>query len=334
MQLLQIGELCEDFDPTIDERYLPAFETRQANFGKGIGFYAPAVKSYETDEFSNCGTCSFAGFSVTGAECSLRCDHCQTAVLAPMAPAVSPEKLFETAKAQKAAGSGGMLISGGSDKRNRVPLDRYFDTMSRIRSELDLKILVHVGFVDEAQAKGLAAAGVDSVMLDIIGADETVAEVYHLPWASTDNYRRSLANLADAGLPMSPHIVIGLHYGEIRGEYKALEIISEFAPALSSLVLVGLQPIVGTPMEHTAPPTPDEMGEVFRAARLQLPTTQILLGCERPHGEHKLRTDELALKAGLNGVAYPAEGIIGLARALGLEPSLSGFCCSLKFQGV
>ena len=49
-------------------------------------------------------------------------------------------------------------------------------------------------------------------------------------------------------------------------------------------------------------------------------------------GDHKVKTDALALKAGLNGIAYPAEGIPELAVELGLRPVFSEQCCSLIYQ--
>jgi len=321
-----------DYDADIPERFQEAFDIRRRNFDNRISFYAPAIKAYETDEFSNCGSCSFAAVSITGPKCALQCDHCKTHVLRPMDPARTPEALWAAAEAQVAKGSGGLLVSGGSDLHNVVRMEPFFPMMKRIKEELGLRVLVHVGYADEAIAKGLAWVGVDSVMLDIIGDDRTVKEVYHLDWASTADYERTLDCLSAEGLPLSPHIVMGLYYGQIRGEYDALELISRYP--VSSLVLVGLQPLLNTPMVDVTPPAPEEMGEIFRAARLKLPTTNILLGCERPYGDHKLRTDELAVKAGLNGIAYPAEGIVGLASALGLSFGRSGMCCSLDFQGL
>ncbi|HJN73899.1 MAG TPA: radical SAM protein [Myxococcota bacterium] len=322
-----------EFDPAVPRWLAEAFEVRRANFDNRISFYAPTIKSYETDELNNCGSCSFRPVSVTGPACALQCDHCKAQVLRSMASATTPDRLWALARGYALEGTRGLLISGGSNLANQVALDRFFPVMQRIRTELGMKILVHVAFVDQSQAQGLAEVGVDSVMLDVIGTDETIEDVYHLPWASTADYERTLRNLVDAGLPISPHVVIGLHYGKILGEIRALEMLARFEEAISSLVLVGLQPLPGTPMADCTPPSPEQMGEIFRAARVMFRRTNVLLGCERPYGDHKLRTDELAVKAGLNGIAYPAQGIIALAHALELRIEVSGMCCSLDFQG-
>ena len=146
---------------------------------------------------------------------------------------------------------------------------------------------------------------------------------------SQAEYEASLGRLAAHGINLSPHVVIGLHYGHIRGEREALQRISRFP--ISSLVLVGLLPLYDTPMEGLSPPSPEEMAQFFLESRALFPRTPILLGCERPGGEHKQQTDLFALLAGINGVAYPAEGTVRAARSLGLDPIFSPWCCSLLF---
>ena len=218
-----------------------------------------------------------------------------------------------------------MLISGGSLADGTVPLGGFLEAIAELRQE-GLSIAVHTGLVDRELAEGLAAAGVDIAMIDMIGDDRTIRDVYHLD-ASVSDFEQSLKWLCESGVPTAPHVVIGLHFGEIRGERAALEAISRHE--ISSLVLVALTSQHGTPMQDINPPAPEAIASIFLEARLAFPETPVLLGCARPHGGHKLRTDELALRAGLNGIAYPAEGIVGLAGELGLEPVFSEQCCAL-----
>ena len=44
----------------------------------------------------------------------------------------------------------------------------------------DLQVLVHTGLVDATRAWALKQAGVDVAMLDIIGDEDTIRDVYHL----------------------------------------------------------------------------------------------------------------------------------------------------------
>jgi hypothetical protein len=86
-------------------------------------------------------------------------------------------------------------------------------------------------------------------------------------------------------------------------------------------------------MRDVEPPPLDEIGAFFEAARRALPRTPVMLGCARPLGEMKRAIDRLAIDAGLNGIAYPADGIIEYARSRGLEPKLYEYCCSLTWAG-
>ncbi|MBI2876051.1 MAG: radical SAM protein [Candidatus Tectomicrobia bacterium] len=319
----------EAVDLTILDPFRQGWALGRRNFGPEIYFFAPAIKHYETEEYSNQGPPRFVPISITGQTCALQCDHCQGRILRGMAPAASPDKLLATAATLAQRGTQGILVSGGSQADGMVPLKGFLPALQEIKERYRLQIIVHLGLVDEALAAGLAEARVDAAMLDVIGCDQTIREVYHLEATPVD-YAASLRWLTTYGVETVPHVVIGLHYGRIAGEREALRIISQFPVA--SLVLVGLLPLYDTPMEGITPPSPEEMGELFLQARLLFPHTPVLLGCERPAGEHKGQTDLYALKAGLNGIAYPAEGIVGAAQDLGLQPIFSPWCCSLIFQ--
>jgi len=60
----------------------------------------------------------------------------------------------------------------------------------------------------------------------------------------------------------------------------------------------------------------------------------LVLGCMRPRGEHKTKTDTLAVRAGVNAIAFPAEEAIRAAESMGLEIAFSSLCCSQIFQDV
>ena len=69
----------------------------------------------------------------------------------------------------------------------------------------------------------MAETGVDLAIIDIIGAPETVREVYNLDRPVAD-FDAALGALCGAGLRVAPHIVIGVHFGALKGEWRALEI--------------------------------------------------------------------------------------------------------------
>jgi len=74
------------------------WEIRLKNFGDKIYFYAPSIKRYETERFSNEREPSFIPISITGNKCSLQCDHCQAKILEAMYEASTPDDLLSLAK--------------------------------------------------------------------------------------------------------------------------------------------------------------------------------------------------------------------------------------------
>ncbi len=301
---------------------------RRANFGTQAQFFAPGLKRWQNREWTPERANRFLPISVTGTACALQCDHCKTKVLEGMVTVTRERDLFETARSLQSRGTDGILVSGGSTRSGEVPLEPHLDNMKRIRDELGMKVIVHSGVVDPSLARGLADAGVDGVMLDIIGADETIREVYHLDLAARD-FERSLALLANKNLRIIPHIVLGLHYGQFLGEWDALEMISRYP--VSTLILVVLTPLVGTPMADLPPPPLEDVVAFFALTRNSMPETHVNLGCGRPMGAMKIALDKAAIDHGLNGIAYPAEGIIDYAERSGLEPEYYEYCCSLTW---
>jgi uncharacterized radical SAM superfamily protein len=236
--------------------------------------------------------------------------------------------LFDLCAALASKGARGVLVSGGSDRKGRVPLAPHLSDLVRIRRELDLRIRVHPGLPDEPTCQGLAAADIDGAMIDVIGHRDTIRDVYHLDRTPSD-YEDVLATLERCGVPTIPHIIIGLHFGRMLGEWRALEMIARHPPKV--LVLVVLMPLTGTPMAGVEPPSDEAIGRFFETARKALPETPIMLGCARPLGERKAAIDRMAVDSGLNGIAYPAEGIVEYARERKLTPEFVDACCGVEW---
>ncbi len=310
--------------PTVSEECL---EIRNRFFPQRINFHTPGLRRHRTSEINCQQTEEFVSISITGTRCALACKHCRTQVLRGMHDlSRSRENLFELCSRLAENGAKGVLISGGSDKRGRVPIMPHLPDLIRIRKELGLTIRVHPGIPDEDTTIGLGRLNVDGAMLDIIGDGRTIKEVYGLD-ARTGDYDAAMERLVRHGVPLVPHIILGLHFGQMLGEWKALEMTSRHP--LKLLVLVILMPLTGTPMENVSPPSLAEIGGFFETARKTLPDTPVMLGCARPLGAIKKEVDRLAVDAGLNGIAYPAEGTIAYARSRGLEPVFSYRCCGV-----
>jgi len=296
--------------------------------GREIRFSTPTFKAYSSCEIAGCGKNSFPAFSVTAAGCALMCDHCQAKILEPMIPATTPESLDRQVRDLVSSQDlQGFLLSGGSTRRNEIRYERYYPVIERLKRDFPrLKVAIHSALLDEPRARAMAAAGVDTAMMDVIGSDETIRDVYHLDRPAED-FERTLAALCATKMEVVPHIVIGLHYGRILGEPAALDIVSRHA--VHSLVLVVVMPFYAKPGTFATPATGD-VGRIFLAARQRIPDRQVLLGCARPPGMHRRVTDAYAVIAGLDGIAFPADGALAVAEAIGRPAVQEHACCSIK----
>ncbi|HRD77302.1 MAG TPA: radical SAM protein [Hyphomicrobiaceae bacterium] len=296
-----------------------------------IRFSTPTFKEYATSELKGCSKNSFPAFSVTAGACALDCDHCQAKILEPMIPATSPEMLERKVRDLILLQDlQGFLLSGGSNRRNEIKYEKYLPVIERLkRDHPHLRIAIHSALLDRPRAKAMESAGVDTAMMDVIGAEETIREVYHLDRRVAD-FEETLAALCSTTMEIVPHIVIGLHYGRIVGEAAALDICAR--QPIHSLVLVVVMPFYARPGTFVTPATVD-VGRIFLEARRRLPGRPVLLGCARPAGMHKRVTDAYAVMAGLDGIAFPADGAVALSEAIGRPYEQQNACCSIKVGG-
>ncbi|MEM3153351.1 MAG: radical SAM protein, partial [Candidatus Bathyarchaeia archaeon] len=269
--------------------------------------------------------------SVTGKGCALNCKHCGGKVLETMRPAKTPEELYNLCAKLKADGAVGCLISGGCLPDGSVPLEKFTETIWQVKTDFGLTIFAHVGIVNLKKALRLKEAGVDAALIDIIGDDETIREIYNLKVTVRD-YEDALKALSQAGLFFVPHVIVGLYYGQLKGELHALQMISNYKP--SALVIIAFMPIRGTIMENVKPPEPLEIAKVLAAGRVMFPKTPIALGCMRPKGKHRAETDVLAVKAGVDAIAFPSEEAIKYAEAQGYDINFSPHCCAQIYADI
>jgi uncharacterized radical SAM superfamily protein len=316
-------------DADFDANLVAEMEARAP--GGPIRFSTPTFKEYATSEMKGCSKNSFPAFSVTAGACALDCDHCQAKILEPMIPATSPEmldaKVRDLVMLQDLQG---FLLSGGSNRKNEIKYEKYLPVVEKLKRDFPhLKVAIHSALLDEPRARAMASAGVDTAMMDVIGSVETIRDVYHLD-RSVDEFEATLAALCSTRMEVVPHIVIGLHYGRIFGEANALDICARHP--IQSLVLVVVMPFYARAGTFVTPATSD-VGRIFLEARQRLPHKQVLLGCARPAGMHKRVTDAYAVMAGLDGIAFPADGAVALSEAIGRPYEQQHACCSIKIGG-
>ncbi|MBI5579585.1 MAG: radical SAM protein [Deltaproteobacteria bacterium] len=289
-----------------------------SNLGKRITFFLPGMF------FQNGQSGKFPALSITGSRCDLMCDHCQGKLLESMIPVLGPEALVETCLALEQQGNCGVLISGGCNRDGCLPWEPFLPAIRAVKEKTRLFLSVHAGFISEKDATGLKQAGVDQAMVDVIGDDETLQRICHVPFG-VERIEEGLKALQMAGLPIVPHIVCGIDFGRMRGEQKALDIVARFK--VEQVVILSLMGIPGTPVQRATPPRAEDVAELIAITRLRMPRTPISLGCARPRGNDRL--DVLAVDAGVNRMALPADEAIERAQAYGLDIRYRRTCCSV-----
>jgi hypothetical protein len=327
--LESIARIEEFEDVSLDAGLVAGFEAAAvATAARPIRFSTPTFKDYASTELKGCSKNSFPSFSITAGACGLNCDHCRAEILKPMIAATSPAMLDQKVRQLVATQNlQGFLLSGGSNRRNEIPYERYYPVVEALKRDFPaMKIAIHTALTDERGARAMESAGVDTAMMDVIGADETIRDVYHLD-RPVEDFEATLAALCSTSMEVSPHIVIGLHYGRMLGETNALDIVSRHAVA--ALVLVVVMPFYAKPGLYAVPDAGD-VGRIFGEARRRLADRQVLLGCARPPGLHKRIVDAYAVMAGLDGIAFPADGAVAVANAIGRPHHQEHACCSIK----
>ncbi|MEW5760846.1 MAG: radical SAM protein [Candidatus Thermoplasmatota archaeon] len=307
----------------IEEMISKAWEIRKKNFEDILYVAVPGQKKYNTLHYSNSKN-SFINVSITGKKCLLNCKHCRKKILEHMVPIKEPNALIDFGKKMKEKGCKGFLISGGSDLEGKVPLEKFYNALKELK-KIGFEIVVHTGLIDEKNARILKETGIDQVLIDVIGDKETIKNVYNLDKKPID-FMNCLRIMKKVGLSLAPHIVVGLNYGKISGEYEALKFIKKVG--VDRIVIVIFTPLIGTEMENVKPPTWKEVVKLCTFARISNPKTPISLGCIRSGRDRKILEKKI-IDAGINAIAYPLDGSIDYAESIGLKIIFNEKCCSL-----
>jgi uncharacterized radical SAM superfamily protein len=296
-----------------------AKEISWKRFGRRITVYLPGMFSYQGLRGK------YPALSITGRACELQCEHCRATTLEPMISADSPERLIKKAMLLSDTGNHGILISGGCDREGKLPWGDFLSAIREIKDKTDLYVSAHCGILDYPTALRLKEAGIDQALIDVIGDDETYRRIYHVNFGIS-RIAHTMDSLERAGIPIVPHVVCGLYFGKMRGERRALELISGFD--VSRLVIVSLMTIPGTPLWGAETPGAEEVADIIVEARLMMPGLEIGLGCARQRGDTRMET--LAMDAGVNRMALPSEKALAHAMDLGLEIRYQRTCCSVS----
>ena len=267
----------------------------------------------------------FPSITITGSKCYLMCQHCKGKLLEPLIHVRTSDELVTKILSLHKNGAKGILLTGGCDERGRVPVIDVYPAIREIKDRTGMLVIAHSGFISREEACKLKSSGLDGIGFDVIGDMDTAKEVYGLSVSEKD-YIESLRAIEDSGLMLFPHVCVGLHFGELRGELRALEIIREFEPA--SVIITGLMPVAGTPMARIKP-VPSDFRKVLTGALEMFPDVPVVLGCAHSSGRDREEIEKIALECGVSGIAAPTVKIARFAEQNGYEIKYYGTCCGL-----
>ncbi len=267
----------------------------------------------------------FPSLSVTGTSCALMCNHCKGKLLEALIPATTCDELEKKAIALYRKGAKGILLTGGCDMRGHVPVSRLIPAIKKLKQKTELILIAHTGFISREEAAMLSNSGLDGIGFDVIGDMGTAKEVYGLD-VSEKEYIESLRAIEDSGIMVFPHVCVGLHFGELKGEFHALELIKTITP--SRIIITGLMPVSGTPMAYVKP-RPFDFEKVITKAVDMFLDVPVVLGCAHSSGKDRGYIERIALLSGVSGIASPTMQTIDLAKKEGFEINYYGTCCGL-----
>jgi len=284
--------------------------------GRKVVFYIPGMFTY------NGKRGNYPAISLTGKRCQLACDHCNGKLLETMIPATTPEELINVSNELLKNGATGFLLSGGYNKQHKIDWERFLPAISQIKLRGAPKISIHCGIIDRQTAIGLKEAGVDQALVDLIGENRTISRVYKTD-VKVNDLINSIQNLIDAGIQVIPHIVVGIDFGMIVGEYHAVDLIKELS--IRKLVFVSIMPLPGTGMQDISTPSAEDIARIMIYARIKYPRLEMALGCARRRGYWQI--DTWAIDCGINRIALPADEAVAKAKSYNLEIKWEKTCC-------
>ena len=233
-----------------------------------------------------------------------------------------PGSLLKIAAEAKAAGSMGLLVSGGCDRDGRVPLLPRAEEMLEVK-RTGLALNIHTGLLDDDEAKALSGLG-DVLSMDLHQSAHVIKDVLHLTVGAASFESTLKALCAAAPGRVVPHICAGLEGDNIDNERKCVDLAAKYGAA-GLVILVH----VATPGAPLRPDPPIRDGTVLAlidhaVSSLKAP---VMLGCMRPRKDHHLEIE--AARHGVSGIANPKERTLRLLMDEGFQIIHRNLCCAL-----
>jgi uncharacterized radical SAM superfamily protein len=272
--------------------------------------------------------------SLTGAACSLMCDHCNAVYLKSMLTMDAALKIIKNNPGKYVSA----LISGGSTLEGKVPVAEHLPFIKTLY-DMGIKLNLHTGLISEKEIKAIKPYA-ERVSFDFVYDNEVIHNVYHLVNKTREDYEKTYLLMRriiggkvenESGFPSTkvvPHFTIGLNCGKVtKGDFDTIEELAFLKPTL--LVLDVFIPTKGTPFANCPTPSIDDVREVINKASRRLTHTTLFLGCMRPFGEYREALDLAAYEEGVKGFVLPSKPLLRKVNENKEEVVKREECCAL-----
>lgn len=286
----------------LSEKMKIAFDIRLNNFGNKIDFAYPNQT---------------LALSTTSNKCSLKCAHCNGHYLNNMVPIEDYKEKVQSRNITS------FLLSGGCSYEGDVPINTHIKAIKDLK-EQGYRLNAHLGLMDKDRIIELCKY-LDVVSFDLVFDRETIREVYKME-KSKEDYIEAYNTIRE-NTEVAPHICIGLKGGQIKGEYEIIEYLQKNPP--NKLTFIVLIPTKGTEYENVEPPELEEVADILCEARINLPYTEINLGCMRPRGTYRKELDQLSIVCGVNRIVLPSKSAKNKAIEMNMIITECKECCVL-----
>ncbi|MDI9644674.1 MAG: hypothetical protein QFX35_05595 [Candidatus Verstraetearchaeota archaeon] len=253
--------------------------------------------------------------SVTGSRCDLDCPHCRGRYLSGMYKATMPPDLLRAFMSAKRQGARRILITGGFTRSGALPIEGMVCAIEEGKRRTGLAVSMHAGIIGADLMERIAKGCVDTILLDVIGSQETISCYLGGAWNVRD-YERALRDARRCFKLLAPHVLIGIDRGRVVGEFKAIDMIAAANPGACALLV----------MTDSKAPGQEEVREVMRYARKKI-NAHLTLGCMRGRGKERLAYEVDAVDTGLDGIANPSQEAVEYAKEAGKEVFVVNDCC-------
>ena len=259
---------------------------------------------------------SFPAFSITAGACALDCEHCHAKILEPMLPATRPPN----STSRSAAWSPSRICRASAlrwfESPQRDPLRTLLPGTRTPQAGFPaLRIAIHSPcWTRRARARWRPPGSIPRCSTSSVTRRRSRGLPSRPP---RGRLRSELGGAVCDDMEIVPHIVIGLHFGQVRGEARALDIVARHA--VQAWCWSGDALLRGSRAFHAT--RAGGGGRDLPRRPAALPAREVLR-LRTPGRPAQACDRRLCRAAGLDGIAFPADGVVALATGIG-RPSPS-----------